>query len=167
MLQRSIWSGLVLSAAVTAAGLLGHDAQAQETPATAAAPATTDAAAPATASAPAASAAPAAPAVDAKLVSQADDFLHFSLINNTELAKANGEALLASGASPEDLLRAFEEADRQRGYRDIMKQDQRRAELKDVATKLLDKVEEGFRAVARDPQRLRRELDNLASGPRP
>lgn len=144
MLQRSIWSGLVLSAAVAATGLSTNIAVAQETPAAAA-----------------------ATAADPKLVKQADDFLHFSLVNNVELAKANGEALLASNASPEAILRAFEDSSHSQDYRAIMTQDLRRDELKDVASKLMEKVEEGFRSVARDPKRLRAELDKLASGPRP
>ena len=92
MRLRSISSGLLLSAVVA----ISCPLFAQETQTAPAAPA---AAAPAPAK-----------AVDPKLVQQADDFLHFSLINNIELAKANGEALLASNASDEDLLRAFEGA---------------------------------------------------------
>lgn len=85
--QRSTWSGLLLSAAVCTAGVLGTTTTmwAQAAPAT-------------------------APAADAKLQTLADDFLHYSLVNQAELAKANAEALLASTAPPQEVLKAFEDA---------------------------------------------------------
>ena len=100
------------------------------------------------------------------LKSLADDFLHYSRVNNTELAKANGEAILASGAKPEDVLKAFEAAAGGSGYRDVLVQVQRRTDLKDVADKLLSTVDNGYRAMARDPRRIREAVDRLGSGPR-
>jgi len=141
--QRSTWSGLLLSAAVCTAGVLGTTTTmwAQAAPAT-------------------------APAADAKLQTLADDFLHYSLVNQAELAKANAEALLASTAPPQEVLKAFEDASNGRNFRDVIIQAQRREGMKEIATKLLERVDEGARVVARDPMRIRAEVDRLANGPR-
>ena len=156
MLRRSTWSRLVLSTAVSAACVLSSFAHAQDATAPAAAPAT-----------PPAPAAPAAPDMAGKpLNTLADDFLHYSLVNNQELAQANGQAILSSGAKPEDILKAFEDASQDRDYRQILTQDARRPDLKDTAGKLSDLLDQGFRNVARDPVRIRQEVDHLGSGPR-
>jgi HEAT repeat protein len=157
-----------LSAAVFGAGLFGFSsaASAQETPATAPGAAGAQGGA-AAATAPVASSAPATviPA-DTKLTTLADDFMHYTLVNNVELAKANGEAILNNPASPEEVLAAFEASANGRVPRDIIMQAVRRQDLHDVGTKLLDRLEEGYRKVARDPERIRKEVDRLNSGPR-
>jgi len=153
MLRRSTWSRLVLSAAVSATCVLSSLVRAQDATAPAAAPAT----APATA----------APDLSGKPLSTlADDFLHYSLVNNQELAQANAQAILSSGAKPEDVLKAFEDVSQDRDYHQILLQDARRPDLKDTASKLSDLLDEGFRNVARDPVRIRQEVDRLGSGPR-
>ncbi|HUO10571.1 MAG TPA: hypothetical protein VM008_19875 [Phycisphaerae bacterium] len=154
MLQRSTWSGLVLSAAVfSAAWLTGaSESYAQ------------DAGAPA-AAAPAAEPA-SAPAPTGSLKQLADDFMHYSIVNNDELAKANGQALLNANASPQDFLAAFEDAANGRNPREIMLRDQAREGLKDVAAQLLDRLEEGHRSVSRDPARIRADIERLGNGPR-
>ena len=50
--------------------------------------------------------------------------------------------------------------------RDIMHRNQQRAELKDVSSHLLDRLEEGYRSVARDPARIRADIERLDNGPR-
>src|SRR4051812_7757579 len=100
--RRSNWSSLLLSAAVCTAGVLGTTVNLRGQAAPAAA---------------------AAPAADNKLQTLADDFLHYSLVNQAELAKANAEALLASTASPAEFLKAFEDASNGRNYRDVIIQD--------------------------------------------
>jgi HEAT repeat protein len=158
MLQRSTWSGLLLSAAVfstcclTSAPAFGQDA----TPAT---PAAADAAA----SAPAAAS---VPAPTGPLKSLADDYLHYSLVNNVELAQANGQAILNANPAPKDLLAAFEDAANGRNPREIMIRDQERPELREVSAQLLDRLEEGYRSVARDPARIRTDIERLDNGPR-
>ena len=90
------------------------------------------------------------------------------------MAKANGQALLDDALSPRDVFLAFEQAKGERSPRDILDQDQHRAAqpdeqaptLKEVATKLQEKVDAGFRALARDPVRIRAEIDRLGNGPR-
>ena len=158
MLQRSTWSSLVLSAAVSATWLTGSAFAQDATTAPAAATPAPDAAA-----APAAGA-PAAPTGPLKQL--ADDFMHYSLVNNDDLAKANGQALLNSNASPQDFLAAFEDAANGRNPRDIMLRDQNRPDLKDVASQLLDRLEEGYRSVSRDPARIRADIERLGNGPR-
>ncbi len=98
--------------------------------------------------------------------SLADDYLHYSLVNNVELAKANGQAILNANAAPKDLLAAFEDAANGRNPREIMRRDEQRDELKDVSAQLLDRLEEGYRSVARDPARIRTDIERLDNGPR-
>ncbi|MGN6368678.1 MAG: HEAT repeat domain-containing protein [Phycisphaerae bacterium] len=152
MLQRSTWSGLVLSAAVSATCLTGS-VFAQD--------ATT---APSAAMGGDAAASPAQQAPSLKQL--ADDFMHYSLVNNDDLAKANGQALLNANASPQDFLAAFEDSANGRNPRDIMLRDQNRPDLKDIASQLLDRLEEGYRSVSRDPVRIRADIERLANGPR-
>lgn len=156
MRRRSTWSRLVLSTAVSAACLYTTLLRAQDATAPAAAPAAAPDAAPAT-----------APDLTGhKLTDLADDFMHYSLVNNQELAQANGQAILSSGAKPEDILKAFEDSANDRDFRQILISDQRRPDLKDTAAKLLDTLDEGYRNVARDQVRIRAEVDRLGGGPR-
>ncbi len=155
MLQRSKWSGLLVAACVSASGILALAPRvfAQADTAPASAPAT-------------------APAVN--LTTLADDFMYYSLVNNVELAKSNGQAILAAAAPAEVVLKAFEDAANGRVPRDVLAQDLHREPakdeaapaLKDIARQLLDKIDEGYRVVARDPVRVRDEVDRLANGPR-
>jgi HEAT repeat protein len=105
-------------------------------------------------------------AAGGSLKQYADDFLHYSLVNNAELAKANAQALLNANPQPADLLAAFEAAANGRNPREIMLRNEKREDLREVSTQLLDKLEEGYRAVSRDPQRIRAEVDRLSTGPR-
>jgi hypothetical protein len=166
MLQRSTWSGMLLSAAVfSVACLTGiNPTLAQDAPPAPAAPATpAPDAAPA---APAGAAADTAPAPTGSLKSLADDYLHYSIVNNVELAKANGQAIINANPAPADLLAAFEDAANGRNPREIMLQNIKRDDLKDVSSQLLDRLEEGYRVVARDPARIRTDIERLANGPR-
>ncbi|MCL2647583.1 MAG: hypothetical protein FWD61_11350 [Phycisphaerales bacterium] len=158
MLQRSIRSGVVLSAAViAAASFFVPSLRAQDAAPETAAP--TASAAPTT---------PAAPAADDKNKVLADDFMHYSLVNNVEMAKASGQSLLDAKLDPAELVRVFEDAarDSARNPREIMIRNQRRDELKEVSAQLLDKLDEGYRVVARDAQRIRKDIDRLAESPR-
>jgi hypothetical protein len=155
MLQRSLWSSLFLSAAVASSlGLaLTRISCAQDS-------------APAAAASAPASAAAAVPLDANKLATLADDVLHYSLVNNNELAQANAEAIIAAGNAPEDVLKAFEASSNGRNCRDILVAGQRRPELKDAAAKLIDIIDEGAHRVARDPVRIRADIDRLNGGPR-
>jgi len=151
-----------LSAAVFGVGLFGGSAatsaqEAATAPGAAAGAATT----PAVADKPAV----VIPA-DTKLSTLADDFMHYTLVNNSELAKANGQAIIDNPAPPEEVVAAFESTANGRVPRDILLQAIRRQDLREVGTKLLDRLEEGYRKVARDPQRIRADVDRLNSGPR-
>ncbi|HVS70982.1 MAG TPA: HEAT repeat domain-containing protein [Phycisphaerae bacterium] len=162
--QRSLWSGLLLSAAVLAATALPIPLFAQD-----AAPPAADATPPAAAPAPDAAAASQpgeAVAPGRPLEQYADDFLHYSLVNNVDLAKANAQAILNANPAPQDLLAAFESVANGRDPRQIMLRNEKRDELRDVSAQLLDRLEAGYRAVARDPKRIRDEVDRLATSPR-
>jgi HEAT repeat protein len=152
--QRSGWSGLVLTAAVVSATWLPGQVLAQETAPAAPAPAAAE-------SQPGAAVNP-----NGTLKQYADDFLHYSLVNNAELAKANAQAILNANAQPADLLAAFEQAANGRNPREIMLRNEKREDLREVSAQLLDKLEEGYRAVSRDPQRIRAEVARLTDGPR-
>jgi hypothetical protein len=148
--------------------------QPAEAPAPAPAPAA-DAAAPAAdAAAPAATtpAAPATPAVSGELKTLAADFLHYSMVNNVELVKANGQAILNANPDPKDLLAAFEGSAKDRGQdpleygRNVLNRNMRRDEIKDISKQLLEKLEEGYRVVSRDPTRIRQDIERLDDGAR-
>jgi len=113
-----------------------------------------------------ASAVAAAPADKNKTL--ADDFMHYSLVNNAELAKASGQSLLDAGLAPADLVTVFEAAARDTGRdpREIMIRNQRREDLNEVSTQLLEKLDEGYRAVARNAVRIRQDIERLATSPR-
>lgn len=172
--KRSAWSSLVLSWAVLGASSALVSAQ-ESAPAPAAevpaATATAPAAAPA-APAPAAAGAaevttepaPATEGPPKDAIQYADDFMHYSLVNNADLAKANGEKLLNLNLEPQTFLQAFEAAANGRDPRTVMERDLRRAELKEVAGKLIEKLEEGYRASVRNRDRIRAEVRRLAGG---
>ncbi len=167
MLQRSTWSGVLLSAAVVSAAYLSGPGSALAQEAAASAPAAATAAAPAaTEAAATAPMAASAAAPTGPLKSLADDYLHYSLVNNVELAKANGQAIINANPAPKDMLAAFEDAANGRNPRDIMQRNQQRPELRDVSSDLLNRLEEGYRAVSRDPARIRTDIEQLDNGPR-
>lgn len=147
MLQRSIWSGLFLSAAVATAGFFGTSPVRGQT-------------------APAAPAGPQVLKATDESTKLADDVLHYSLVNNIELTQASADKLLALNLSPEAMLRSFEGAQNGRDIRGTLLADLNRPELKDSLSKLLDRLDEGYRVVARDPLRIRADIDRLGSGPR-
>ena len=154
MLRRSNWSSVVLSVAVATVGLSCGGAWAQTAPATAPVAAAVETPA-------------AAAATDVNLEKLTSDLLHFSLVNNIELAKANAEALVAAKPAPADLLAAFEATANGTDFRDVLVRDLPRKDLTEAVTKVLDTVDEGFRQVARDPVRIRSDIDRLSNGPRP
>lgn len=100
------------------------------------------------------------------LATLAEDFLHYSIVGNEELAKANAEALLNANAEPTELLAAFENAAEGRDVRGVLIRNQRNEQLKDVSQKLLEQFEEGQRASARNPKRIEAEIERLDDGPR-
>ncbi len=143
--KRSGWLSSVLSSAVVAASLLSpvatQPAFSQQ--------ATKNAAAP-----------------DKAIVSLADDFLHYSIVGNVKLAKDSGAAILGKSISPQQFLEAFEAAAKERDIYGVIQRNQRNADLAEVSAKILDKLEEGHRSVARDPDRIRAEIVRLDDSPR-
>lgn len=150
MLPRpSSLSRLIISSAVVAAALLPWStARAQEATATDTPVAASSA------------------ALDKKLVGLADDFLHYSIVGNVQLAHDNGQALLNENLAPKDLLAVFEAAANERDIPAILTRDQRQADLKDVAKQIQDQLEAGHRAVSRDPARIKVEIERLDDSPR-
>ena len=160
--KRSGWSTVILSWAVMAAVpatlplVLAEDAPAAPA---ASAPAATLAATPA-----ADATATPTDAASEESVKLADDFMHYVLVNNAELAKANGQKLLDANMDPQNFLQAFEKASNGREPRTVIERAIRRDELKEVATKLLTKLDDGYRASARNRERIRAEVIRLGAG---
>lgn len=142
--KRSGWLSSVLSSAVVAASLLSPVAMqpifAQQAPKPAAA--------------------------DKQLTSLADDYLYYSIVGNIGLAKASAEAALKQNATPEQFLNAFESASKERDIYGIIARNQRNKDLAEISAKVLEKLEQGHRDVARDPNRIRDEIMRLDDSPR-
>ena len=149
--KRSNWSSVLLSSAVLGTSILacgGWAAQAVRGAETEAV----------------AEAKPSEAAV--KLQKLADNFLHYSVVGDIAEAKNWGQAILNANAAPKDFLAAFEAAGNDRDVTGILERNQRQPELKDVSRELLKKYEEGQRASARDPVRIKREIERLGDSPR-
>jgi hypothetical protein len=159
-LNRSVWSGFLLSMAVASACFMSSASAQNE-----AAPAASEPAAAPPAEAPAAPAAPAAatPGDEAQL---AEDFLHYTRVNSEELAKGVGEKLLSLNLDDQKFLVAFETGAGGRDFRAIVEGATRRDALKEVATKVLAKLDAGYRASIRNHDRILVEIDRLGNGVR-
>ena len=138
---------LILAAALT--GALPAMSRAQEAPATAAAPAEASAlmAMPATT----------APAnVTPELKSAVDNYWYYSKVARYDLAAAEGNKIVGSGAQPLDVLVAFEQVAAE--HQDAARMDQLLIhfrdvpELKDITTQIIGMVSDGYRARRSDPE---------------
>jgi hypothetical protein len=151
--NRSVWSCVLLSAAVIATSALST-VWAQDA---ATAPAATETAPAADAVAPA----------EGSPEQLAEDFLHYTRVNSVEMANASGKALLDKVPDSQTLLKAFEAAANGRDFRAIVEAATRRDETKDIAATMLSKLDEGYRGVIRDRARILIEIQRLDKGNRP
>ncbi len=137
-----------------------------ETPAPAAVPAETSATAPAepAVAAPAASApAVEADAGDAKLRENWESFLHYVLMGRPEIAKSYGEAVINSGARPQDVYMLFISTDR--GGVTLARAKAANKDLGPIVDKLNEIINEGALAVRSDPTEIGRWIEMLAGSP--
>ena len=114
----------------------------------------------------------AAPAINPEMRKAAADFFHFATVGRYELAKDIADKVLASGAAPADVLRAFNEevqirnasqpAERRVSLYDHMEFFGRRAELKDTIPKLVDVFNQANKQVAADPAFIETQIRRLA-----
>ncbi len=82
------------------------------------------------------------PDVDASLLRDWDDFMHYSLIGKWELARKHGQALIDSNPNPVSVLELAESSRYSDSYRSLtlLKQD---SPLRDIADEILKLVEAG------------------------
>lgn len=128
--------------------------------------------APAAFAQPAAADATAAPAINPEMRKAAADFFHFATVGRYELAKDVADKILASGAAPADVLRAFnaevqqrnevQPAERRVSLYDHMEFFGRRAELKDTIPKLIDVFNQANKEVSADPVFIEQQIKRLA-----
>lgn len=90
------------------------------------------------------------------------DFNHYVLIARPELAAASGETLL-DRTEPEGLLDAVEQDDYV-NWKRTLQQATETDEVKDVAQRLGNAIAEARLARAKNPQRIRRNIERLAEG---
>jgi hypothetical protein len=150
----------------------GDNGAAPATPAAPAAPAAAPAAdataAPVAAPAADAAATPAAPAVAPDLTTLVDNFWHYGKIARYDLAISTGNQVLANGASPANVLTAFEAAANAR--KDNLDQWllrwQNVDKMKDVTGKLVTIINQGYAARASDPDAIKVNIERLSNGER-
>ncbi len=92
-----------------------------------------------------------------------EDFTHYTLIDNPEMAGQWGQALLDKGISPQDFVNLVDSS--RGGYTKFERaiiQGLRYRELEETAGKLLRLYEDGKRAVVRDPEAIAKSISHLS-----
>jgi len=105
-----------------------------------------------------------------------EDFFHYASIGRYDLAKSTGEKVLASGASPADVLAQFEKVIDSRNRRvpahlrlelyERMLSWQRVAEMKELSIKFLDIFNKAKKERASDPAFIEQNIKRLGAGTR-
>lgn len=83
-----------------------------------------------------------------------EDFVHYVLIGKPELAQAAGEAALSADATDQDLAAAVDAANLGERLDKAISRSRAMGGVSDLATKIEDRVEDGRKALARDPNRI-------------
>ncbi|MHB1767347.1 MAG: HEAT repeat domain-containing protein [Phycisphaerae bacterium] len=102
----------------------------------------------------------------AKLVNDADLFLHYSLLGKENLARDCGKAFLAASPSPVVALRAFDAAANGRDVSEILIGNQQNKPLKKVSAAISALLEKGHLMVARNPDRIIAAIKVMVDSPR-
>ena len=102
----------------------------------------------------------------AKLVNDADLFLHYSLLGKEDLARDCGKAFLAASPSPVVALRAFDAAANGRDVSEILIGNQQNKPLKKVSSAISALLEKGHLMVARNPDRILAAIKVMVDSPR-
>jgi hypothetical protein len=115
-----------------------------------------------------ATATPAAPAVAPDLKTLVDNFWHYGKIARYDLATAAGNQILASSPAPADVLTAFEQSssDRKDNLDEWLLRWQNVAAMKDVTTKIVAIINQGYAARASDPDAIKTNIERLSNGER-
>ncbi|MDI9403720.1 MAG: hypothetical protein QM516_07595 [Limnohabitans sp.] len=83
-----------------------------------------------------------------------DDFIHYVLVGKADMAQAAGEAVLGASATDEQLAAIVDDADLADRLMKAVSRSRAMGGVSDLATKIEDRVEDGRRALSRDPQRI-------------
>lgn len=83
-----------------------------------------------------------------------EDFVHYVLIGKPELAQAAGEAALSADVTDADLASAVDAANLGDRLDKAISRSRAMGGVSDLATKIEDRVEDGRKALARDPNRI-------------
>ena len=142
LFQRLI-GGAALAAALLITAAPAHQAQAQQ-----------------------ASAAMMAAKPSAKLINDADLFLHYSLLGKEKLAQDCGKAFLKASPSPVVALRAFDAAANGRNVSEILIGNQQNKPLKKVSAAISALIQKGHLMVARNPARIIAAIKVMVNSPR-
>ena len=103
-----------------------------------------------------------ASAADASPTVMLDDFVHYALTAQVEMARSNGEALLNSGLSDEDLAELVDEDPRMRDRLPVALRWAREVPaLTDIASAMESRVEKGRMDMARDTDRINEAIQML------
>jgi len=101
----------------------------------------------------------------AKLVNDADLFLHYSLLGKEDLARDCGKAFLAASPSPVVALRAFDAAANGRDVSEILIGNQQNKPLKKVSAAISALLQKGHLMVARNPARIIAAIKVMVNSP--
>jgi hypothetical protein len=108
------------------------------------------------------------PAMNADLRNSVDTFWHYGKVGRYDLATAEGQKLLSSGAQPQEILEAFESVTSER--KDNLDAWMQRwlavPQMQDVTNKLVDVQAQGYRARAGNPTFIEQHVQRLANGER-
>ncbi len=107
-----------------------------------------------------------ASAPPAKLVNDADLFLHYSLLGKEQLAHDCGEAFLTAHPSPVEALHVFDAAANGRDVSEILIGNQQNKPLKKISAAISALLEKGHLAVARNPARIVQAIKVMVDSPR-
>ena len=102
----------------------------------------------------------------AKLINDADLFLHYSLLGKENLARDCGKAFLKTAPSPIVALRAFDAAANGRNVSEILIGNQQNKPLKKVSAAISAMLQKGHLMVARNPGRIITAIKVMVDSPR-
>jgi hypothetical protein len=89
--------------------------------------------------------------------------MHYVLIGKADLAQASGESILAMNATDADLAMAVDGNELQDRLAKAMSRSRAMGGVSDIATKIENRVENGRRALSRDPQRIAAAISMLGA----
>ena len=98
----------------------------------------------------------------AALKKHVDDFIHYILVGKVDLAQAAGEAVLAGSTSDSDLATLVDDNDLADRLSKAISRSRAMGGVSDLATKIEDRVEDGRKSLARNPQRIAESITMLS-----